>query len=225
MSHFTVAVIHEPEQSVRELLAPYEEVLHVDPESQEDKERVIRFARHSLEDCHNLSDEECWQKATEEYELGSDGLIRIPNPQGKWDWWTIGGRWTNELLTKTGEKTNEGKIADLDFSLDKKVYEESLRQWDNLVDGKDVLFFMSKNKEEILKVYKTREDFARVNAIFHTYAVITPDGEWHEPGEMCWFGITSASVKELKEWAENYQDRFLTHADPEWMMTIVDCHI
>jgi len=60
--------------------------------------------------------------------------------------------------------------------------------------------------------------------MFSTYAVLTPDGEWHEPGQMGWWGMSHASQEDEKLWDEAYEN-FLKEADPNWTITIVDCHI
>ena len=60
---------------------------------------------------------------------------------------------------------------------------------------------------------------------FSTYAVVTPDGEWHEKGSMGWWGCSSETADEAKDWEERYRERFLDSADPDWILTIVDCHI
>lgn len=55
--------------------------------------------------------------------------------------------------------------------------------------------------------------------------MITPDGEWHEQGEMGWFGIGSETEEEAVVFKETYFDAFIKNADPEQFMVIVDCHI
>ena len=70
----------------------------------------------------------------------------------------------------------------------------------------------------------TGED-ARYCAQFSTYAVVTPDGKWHGKGEMGWFACSSETADEAKDWEEHYKERFIDTADPEWYLTIVDCHI
>lgn len=53
-------------------------------------------------------------------ELTDDNkVIRYTNPNKCWDWWVVGGRWSNMLITKKGEHTNSCLIGDLD--LDGKV--------------------------------------------------------------------------------------------------------
>jgi hypothetical protein len=42
-------------------------------------------------------------------------LIDRTNPNKKWDWWQVGGRWSNRLLLKGGEKADSARKADIDF--------------------------------------------------------------------------------------------------------------
>jgi hypothetical protein len=55
--------------------------------------------------------------------------------------------------------------------------------------------------------------------------VLTPDGEWHSPGEMGWFGLSSESEDEGHDWDVTYMEKFIYPTNPEWTITIVDCHI
>lgn len=42
-------------------------------------------------------------------------IVRRTNPNKKWDWWTVGGRWPDKLLFKDGTKGSTGKVGDLDL--------------------------------------------------------------------------------------------------------------
>lgn len=42
-------------------------------------------------------------------------LVNRTNPNAKWDWWVIGGRYAGRILTKTGELHNEARKGDIDF--------------------------------------------------------------------------------------------------------------
>lgn len=106
------------------------------------------------------------------------------NPDGKWDWYQIGGRWNNLLKLKSGAYTNSGKIKELDFSIDQKVYQEAERFWEVVVDGaplkeeeKKLCTFAS--RDYYIDLYETKEEYARLMASFQTYACLTPDGIWH----------------------------------------------
>lgn len=58
-----------------------------------------------------------------------------------------------------------------------------------------------------------------------TYAVVTPDGVWHAPGEMGWFACSTETDDEWDEWRAHYKERFIDTADPNWFMVLIDCHI
>ena len=49
--------------------------------------------------------------------------------------------------------------------------------------------------------------------------------KWYAEGNMGWFGCSSATPEEFKKWCEHYKEIFLDNADPDWILTIVDCHI
>ncbi len=59
----------------------------------------------------------CGYSLSGEYnELTSDGrFLRYTNQNKTWDWWVVGGRWKNLLLTKSGEKVDSCRIDELDF--------------------------------------------------------------------------------------------------------------
>jgi len=64
------------------------------------------------------TDEECYQEAIKYYDdedVNPDGsTIEYGNPDGKWDWYEIGGRFSKLLITKSGNAVNTCKIAELD---------------------------------------------------------------------------------------------------------------
>jgi hypothetical protein len=60
---------------------------------------------------------------------------------------------------------------------------------------------------------------------FSTFAVITDDGEWHEVGNMGWWGMSNETADEERSWHENFWEMFLEGLEPETLVTIADCHI
>lgn len=85
------------------------------------------------------------------------------NPQAKWDWWVIGGRY-NGLVGNGSANPNTAPVSVL---LEKGVI---------------------------------------------PFAIITPDGKWHERGEMGWFGIVS-NEKEEDVWTKEVRSIFEKHQD------------
>lgn len=81
------------------------------------------------------------------------------------------------------------------------------------------------SEEYIRSKYPSEREYIECNTMFSTYAVLTPDGEWYEPGKMGWWGISNARPEEETEFEKNYEEKFIKTANPEWKLTIIDCHI
>lgn len=214
MSHFSVAVFHREDQNVEDLLAPYDEGIVVAPYIKYTREQAIAKVRKDIEDyknglyakylenpeeyaknCSNekhlqylregfpkklnWTDDECYEDEARWYDdedKDDEGNIYSTyNPSSKWDWYEVGGRWSNFLTTKSGQKVDEKRVSELDFP-------------DN----------------------------------FMTFAVVLPNGRWYEEGSMGWWAMVS---DQDDNWRTNYKERFLDKADPDWILTIVDCHI
>lgn len=169
------------------------------------------------------------------------------NPNAKWDWYSIGGRWKGILKAKKGDKGessfvcpikdkdgrfSSAKIKDIDFSPDTEKYNNALRWWEVVMEDSPLKpgerksdFFNYYKKEYLLKKYKDKETYAKIQSSFSTFAVILPDGTWCEKGKMGWFGCSSESAEESFDWDMKYKECFIDKADPEWTLTVVDCHI
>jgi len=142
------------------------------------------------------------------------------NPNKKWDWWQIGGRYSGLLkLRDSGNVVNSAKIKDIDFE---GMIQDQIKRYEDYwkeAEGKDdaaryILYGIKKDE--------TKEDYLKKAQTFTTFAVILPDGKWYGNGEMGWWACVS---NEEAEWDEKYKERFLDTANPEWILTIVDCHI
>lgn len=57
-------------------------------------------------------------------------VIDRTNPNAKWDWWTVGGRWAGLFLLKAGEASDSALKRDIDFSgMQAKAEEEARQKW------------------------------------------------------------------------------------------------
>ena len=117
------------------------------------------------------------------------------NPRAKWDWYSVGGRWTGLLKLKEGcegEVGNPGLMTDpseegyCDSALKKDI------DWDDMND-------------------------------FETYAVLK-DGVWYERGQMGWWGIQLTTDFTPGEWTQKFKE-LLDSVPDDMLLTIVDCHI
>lgn len=237
MSHYTVAVFTKENQSIEELLEPFYEGMEVEPYIYKTKEEVLNeIEKHcikneelkekysKLSDREKIADWNGWENLD-----GEDNLLSTYNPNSKWDWYEVGGRWSRLLKTKNGYNVDSCLVKDLDLTLDKEAYEKAIRFWELVVehqqlrDGEEKPFNLYK-EEYYIKRYETKENYAKKMSTLSTYAVLTPDGEWHEPGRMGWWGMSHADHNSEKAWDEGYE-KFLQEAAPNWKITIVDCHI
>ena len=207
MTHFTVGIIvpsHELsnlQAFIAEQMAPYDESTEVEPyvsysveQAQADLTRdITRFERiierqdanYNLEKCQEhleklrvTTPDEKYREYVEYHEHfnGKGEPTSTYNPESKWDWYVIGGRW-------------DGWINDRDTS-------------NNAVSDN----------------IATTEAVLERNKIPH--AIITPDGEWHEQGQMGWFGIMLTEND-----AYQSEARLLLGQFPGHHIIILDAHI
>ena len=170
-------------------------------------------------------------------DITEDGsVLSTYNPNSKWDWYVEGGRWAGHLRLKEadeyGSMTTDSAFAEeIDFSPNKEEYDSALRFWELVVEGaepqtedeKNVFSFYNKNY--YLERYSSKEEYATRCAAFTTWAVLTPDGIWHEPGQMGWFGCHNASSEEERDFFDNYYKFIEKAIENNWLVTVVDCHI
>ncbi len=148
------------------------------------------------------------------------------NPNAKWDWWVIGGRWDGYF-----DGTNVINVRDYDTSIDIEVYNTRYKEWKEWEDGKEFSFdenydFAFYKPEYLKSLYKNAETYARFKATPWMRAIVTPDGEWHEVGEMGWWGCSDETGDDMLDWVDHFAERFiLPYSNGDYKITAVDCHI
>lgn len=146
-------------------------------------------------------------------------IIHRTNPNSKWDWYVIGGRFSGLLITKEGLTTDQAKAGNIDFN---KIKEKNLaiakENW-NEFQASDkpykYYYFDVCNNE-------TAEEYLSRKSKFTTYALIK-DKKWYEKGTMGWWGV-STNEKDPFIWESEF-NKLLENLDPETLVTVVDCHI
>ena len=232
MSHYAVAVFHREDQDVNELLAPYDENIEVEPYIRYTRDEAIKEGKERYKNEPNMTDADYYSQIASMYDddmIDDDGnLLTTYNPDSKWDWYRIGGRFCDLLETYAtvlewfDGYSDSAKVKNIVFTTDKEMYDRYIEEWDDIMNDIADTWY---TKEYYQEFYDSAEDYARRSSEFNTLAVVTPDGKWHEKGSMGWFGVSSETPEEARDWDRNYRDRFIDTADPEWILTIVDCHI
>lgn len=173
------------------------------------------------------------------------------NPNKKWDWWMCGGRWRGQVRATRGDcapyprggicdevrwedatdyppgRFDQAKLGDMIWERDEEAAKRADDQWRSWFDGEEVEGIEKAHPlaSYHAKQYGDRETYMLCESTMWWCAVITPDGQWHEVGEMGWFGCSSESGEELVEWAKGFKERFIDPYPPEYQLTVVDCHI
>jgi len=183
----------------------------------------------SLPERMQWTDDQIYEDAIQGYDaedVDEDGsILSRYNPYSKWDWYEVGGRWRDMLMLKSEESDQHqfcdaAYAADIDFDAMRKKQLSNIRPYQEAMKN-------SFYKEEYLReLYPSEAEYHQRMTAFSTYAVITPDGEWHAPGDMGWFGMSSETIGAKRDWEDEYYDEFIRPAiENGWYLTIVDCHI
>ena len=262
MSHFAVLVLHNENQDIEKLLAPYDESLRVESYFEMTKEEALKNVKEEYVPYNDFlkeyTDEELIEWYVNEYNaysLKEDGVYSSYNPNSKWDWYQIGGRFGGELeLTDEGLqeaiKTLPYEIEDCEYEdfkfcdsapvkcikWVKDLNEEELHQyhrwWAINVEGEEPKDGESKDEYFYYKPSYFKERYA--NADIYTlvqilpcyHAVITSDGIWHEESEMGWFGCTNGEPAKELLWDLNFYKTYIApYLKTDLIATVVDCHI
>ena len=145
---------------------------------------------------------------------GTGNRMTPSNPKGKWDWWAIGGRWTGELTDYDPAK-DPANTETCDLCHGTGVRTDMIVQ-----NGCNGCVGTGKSLKWPTQWKKYNGDMRLLSAIkkdTSSFAIVTPDGEWHEQGEMGWFGCVSNedaawSVKQ-KALIEKYKDCIVVACD------------
>lgn len=234
MSHFVVAVFSRNPEDVERLLAPYDENLGVVPYIEYTRETAIAEG-HSFKSMACATDEECYEYMAKEYRerdmIDPEGnLLTTYNPDSKWDWYEVGGRWKNYLRLLDGTRCNDAPVNEVDFGVDPVEYEKAISFWNSYVEGgaesKPGDDFRTFYKPEYYTdQYGTKEAYAKDCASFMPYAFVDAAGRWYDVGAMGWWGFSAATKDSRTAFRNNFDEYVEWAKERDLHITIVDCHI
>jgi hypothetical protein len=144
---------------------------------------------------------------------GEIAQLTSVNPQGRWDWFTIGGRWSGKFDSQRGRDVL--RISEIDWAdLEQRALVAAAEQWDALaenapekLEGRDRASFIASESKTYLP----------------TAALLTPDGEWHEPSRIGWFGTSHSETMSEADWARFWTEKVQSQ-DEDSVLVLVDCH-
>lgn len=150
-------------------------------------------------------------------------VIDRTNPNKQWDWWQVGGRYSNRLVRKGGALCDSCRVADLDHAAmaeqRRSVRAEAWADYQEEIDK-------GRTAESLEWIYEikpgtTAEQYINTDAGLSSFAILK-DGKWYEKGSMGWWGIVSDDKGD--EWRGQFAD-IMGSVKPEQYITFVDCHI
>ena len=140
--------------------------------------------------------------------------IQKVNPNAKWDWFEIGGRWPGRLRLKNGERADSALLCDIDTSFDMTAYNDALAYWDNAMKNNPLF------PHHMMSHYLTKDIYAALRGTFYFNYVIDAEGKWHENDYF------STNIIQEISWAQDFYKNFLYSLNPkEYRITVVDIHI
>ena len=176
------------------------------------------------------------------------------NPQAKWDWWVVGGRWRNmgdnglfEDLSVFQETVTKPYWTELGFfklmeienltkdqleEMDEYQISEILKKPKQLVKKYSLKAKTKNGDKRPLKYFTPEELLQKVTRPkVGTYAYLFPEEGWIEKSQMGWFGISEMDTYSFEEqeriWAESQKE--ITDLMEKYKDThvgiVVDCHI
>lgn len=101
------------------------------------------------------------------------------NPDSKWDWWVIGGRWDGSIQNNQ-RKTENG------FNFGAQHHQ---------------LIHNTIPTDDYLEI--CRNDNGQ-----YPFSIVAPDGTWHQKGRMGWFGISSDENENWKQSADALLEKY-----------------
>lgn len=152
MSHYGVLVIHNEKQNIEELLAPYSENLEIEPYLKYKHDDALKMLRDEGYEDEEIDDAllESFVEEYSSYSLKDGDVYTTYNPNSKWDWYSIGGRFDGEL-----ELTDEGIDAAINYSRNPQWLKDLPRneqveyvKWSSVAPLKYVKWFVPLSEEE-----------------------------------------------------------------------------
>lgn len=214
VSHFCVVVIGE---DVAGQLAPYQENNMGDC-----PEKFLAFTED--------------EDASVDHKTGKRGYWE--NPNRKWDYWRVGGRYGGRLKVKDGVAfkptergwdsppldagfTDQARLGDIDWDDMRAKRLADREQW--------WAEYQQKKGEGAWVAYEygvqegdTRETYVARGEDFSCFAVVK-NGKWYEKGKMGWWAVVS-DEKEAGQWQGELK-ALLSDLPSDALITVVDCHI
>jgi hypothetical protein len=151
---------------------------------------------------------------------GTGGYKSKYNPDAKWDWYQIGGRWSGEFAVDYDPTTDPKNIGECEVCAGTGQNTTTKNSCTYCKGIGTALKWPTQWAD-------TDGNVAPVSQVqgqpkMYPYAIVLPTGEWIEKGQMGWFGMSNDKVTK-DEWETAVETIFDEY--PDHLIVAVDCHI
>jgi hypothetical protein len=191
------------------------------------------WAKKRIEELENMTDQEFYEDYVDGSLRDENGnIMSSHNPEGRWDWWVIGGRWGEFLDLKNGKTADFAKVKDVRFEPTEDEIEKTGERYERLKKADSMKKQGIELDEDIEIEYlfsefdpaQSKEDFIKEESAISFYSCVDKNGEWHERAECGWFGSEHNVTEETGSWRLKFKERFIDPLDPNDILVVVDCH-
>lgn len=164
-----------------------------------------------------------------EYDEYGDEYCLV-NPDAKWDWYELGGRFQGSIFTKDGRRVNFAEKKDIKWELSDEDLKDSSDFWDKYVENHNSLSKEDKEKywslmkpEYFKDKYRNKKTYLESCRMHAPFAFLSAETGWLEKGEICMFG-SSETDEEGLDWELNF-GKIIEKIPDNYTIYCVDCHI
>jgi hypothetical protein len=159
--------------------------------------------------------------------INTDGETTTYNPNSKWDWYAIGGRWNdgNNVVQIKDFKLYDD-LDDDTITLHKKAWDSFEGKCELSEEDTKAIFgdFRMWNDKYYLDRYGTCENYIKAISSNIPYAFVDANG-WYEKGQMGRWGCDNATQESIEDYTEFAEKYFTAEENQNKYIVWVDCHI
>lgn len=233
--HFTVLVLLKNNESLEDKLFPFYSQMS---ENDNPEGNYLKYNYWSRSEEHWGYDtrEELIEDLKPFIKHFDEDCIYASNPEGRWDWYEIGGRWKNSLLTRDGYEVDTCLVSELDI---KGMEDRTLKLYEGIYKRAHAALGEIQNKKERQSLWQqlyrelpelyldswmntdeffnnTEEEYYILKKLqaLSSHSLIDLEGNWEE-----------ADQHNDKEWYNKIRKLIHDVEDEEnTVIVMVDCH-
>lgn len=211
-------------QQGREYAEHLREKLKSNPDMELDSYRGRYLSAKSDEDFYNLEKDDDYY----EYDENGDEYV-FENPNAKWDWYELGGRFSADFLLEDGTRADFAEKRRIVWELTEEEKTHCFNFWDKYVENCDSMSEEDKERywslyepEYLKEKYGDRETYLEVCRTSAPFAFLSSETGWIESGSLGTLDLDESD--KTQEWEQRFKE-LVGKVPDDYVIYCVDCHI